>query len=79
MAGRDAEVDALLAARDAILVVLPSSSEPAMAHLALAGAAALVPGAAAITLALDPLQRALALAGVRAPRPISVAVRELVA
>ena len=50
-----------------------------MAHLALAGAAALVPGAAAITLALDPVQRALALAGVRAPRPISVAVRELVA
>lgn len=79
VAGRDAEVDALLAARDAILVVLPASSEPAMAHLALAGAAELVPGAAAITLALDPLARALALAGVRAPRPISVAVRELVA
>ena len=79
VAGRDADVDVLLAARDAILVALPASAEPAMAHLALAGAAELVPGAAAITLALDPVARALALAGVRAPRPISVAVRELVA
>ena len=49
-----------------------------MARLALAGAAALVPGAAAITLALDPVQRALALAGVRAPRPISLALQRLV-
>ena len=79
VAGRDEEVDALLAARDAILVALPSSAEPALARLALAGATVLVPAAAAVTLALDPLQRALALAGVRPPRTISAAVRELVA
>jgi hypothetical protein len=77
VAGRDEEVDALLAARDAILVALPSSAEPAMAQLALAGAAALAPAAAAVTLALDPVQRALALAGARAPRALSAAVQEL--
>jgi hypothetical protein len=76
---RDEEIDALLAARDAILVALPSSAEPAMARLALAGAAALAPAAAGLALALDPVQRALALAGVRAPRAISAAVRGLVA
>ena len=37
VAGRDEEVDRLLAARDAILVALPSSAEPALARLALAG------------------------------------------
>ncbi|MGZ4279387.1 MAG: hypothetical protein ACXVFN_20900 [Solirubrobacteraceae bacterium] len=79
VAGRDDEVDALLAARDAILVALPSSAEPALAHLALAGATALVPAAAAVTLTLDPVQRALALAGVCPPRTISTAVRQLVA
>jgi hypothetical protein len=79
VAGRDEEVDALLAVRDAILVALPSSAEPAMAQLALAGATALVPAATALTLALDPLQRALALAGVRPPRTISATVRELLA
>jgi len=62
---------------DAILVALPSSAEPAMAQLALAGATALVPAPAALTLAPDPLQRALALAGVRAPPTIAAAVREL--
>ena len=77
VAGRDEEVDALLAARDAILVALPSSAEPAMAQLALAGAAALAPAAAALTLSLDPIQRALALAGARAPRTIAAVVREL--
>jgi hypothetical protein len=76
---RDEEVDALLAAGDAILVALPSSAEPAMAQLVLAGAAALAPAATALTLTLDPVQRALALAGVRAPRTIAAAVRELVA
>jgi hypothetical protein len=79
VAGRDEEVDALLTARDAILVALPSSAEPAMARLALAGAAGLVSAAAALTLTLDPVQRALALAGMRSPRTISAAVRELVA
>jgi hypothetical protein len=76
---RDEEVDALLAAGDAILVALPSSAEPAMAQLVLAGAAALAPAATALTLTLDPVQRALALAGVRAPRTIAEAMRELVA
>jgi hypothetical protein len=79
VAVRDQQVDALLAARDALLVALPPSAEPAIAQLALAGAAALVPLAAAVTLAPDPIQRALALAGVRAPRAISEAVQELIA
>jgi hypothetical protein len=77
VAGRDEEVDALLAARDAILVALPPSADPALAHLALAGAAALAPAAAAVTLALDPVQRTLALAGARAPRALVAAVPEL--
>jgi hypothetical protein len=77
LAGRDEEVDALLAARDAILVALPPSAEPALAQLALAGAAALAPAAAVVTLALDPVQRALALAGARAPGALVAAVREL--
>jgi hypothetical protein len=79
VAGRDPDVDALLAVRDAILVALPPSTEPALARLALAGAAALTPRAAPIALALDPLQRTLALAGLRAPRAIAHAVAELVA
>ena len=77
VAGRDEEVDPLLAARDAILVALPSSAEPALAQLALAGAAALAPAAVAVTLALDPVQRALALAGARPPRALLAAVQEL--
>jgi hypothetical protein len=74
--GRDEEVDALLALRDAILVALPPSAEPTMVPLALAGAAALAPVAAVVTLTLDPVQRALAVAGARAPRAISAAVRD---
>jgi hypothetical protein len=42
LAGRDDEIDALLATRDAILVALPSSAAPALAQLALAGAEELV-------------------------------------
>jgi hypothetical protein len=76
-AGRDEEVDALLAGRDAILVALPPSAEPALAQLALAGAATLAPAAAAVTLALDPVQRALALAGARAPRALVAALHEV--
>jgi hypothetical protein len=85
LAARDEEIDALLATRDAILVALPSSAAPALAQLALAGAQDLVARAgslgraAPLTLALDPLQRTLALAGLRAPGAISIAVRELVA
>ncbi len=77
VAGRNEEIDALLATRDAMLVALPSSAEPALAQLALAGAAALAPAAAAVTLMLDPVQRALALAGARAPRALLAAVQEL--
>jgi hypothetical protein len=76
VAARDDEVDALLATRDAILVALPPSVEPALAQLAVAGAAALAP-AASLTLSLDPLQRALALAGVRAPQAMAAAAQEL--
>jgi hypothetical protein len=77
VAGRDEELDALLAACDAIIVALPPSAEPALAHLALAEATALAPAAAAVTLTLDPVQRALALAGARAPRVLLAAVQEL--
>jgi hypothetical protein len=77
LAGRDEEVDVLLAARDAILVALPPSAEPALAQLALAGAAALAPAATAVTLALDPVQRALALAGARAPQALVAALHEV--
>jgi hypothetical protein len=85
VAARDDAIDALLATRDAILVALPPSAEPALARLALAGALELVaragPLAHAAPLALDfdPVQRTLALAGLRAPRAISAAVAELVA
>jgi hypothetical protein len=77
-AARGEDADAVLAERDAILVALPPNAEPAMAALALAGASALAP-ATAVTLALDPVQRALALAGLRAPRALAAAVREAVA
>jgi hypothetical protein len=85
VAARDDAIDALLATRDAILVALPPSAEPALARLALAGALELVvragplARAAPLALDLDPVQRTLALAGVRAPRAISAAVAELVA
>ncbi len=78
VAARDAEVDGLLASRDAILVAAGPASTPELARLALAGAARLGPPAAAMTVALDPVQRALALAGVRAPRSIRDAVAGLV-
>ena len=77
VAARDGDVDVLLGARDALLVALPATAEPALARLALAGAAELVPRAAAIALGLDPVQRALALAGVRAPGAIRQAVEGL--
>jgi hypothetical protein len=77
-AARGEDADAVLAERDAILVALPPTAEPAMAPLALAGASALAP-ATAVTFALDPVARALALAGLRAPRALAAAVREMVA
>lgn len=77
VAARGAETDALVAGQDAVLVALPPSADPALAELALAGAAALG-RAAAVTVRLDPLARALALGGVRAPGAVARAVRELV-
>jgi Meckel syndrome type 1 protein len=78
VAGRDEAADALLAARDGILVALPASVSPELARLVMAGAAGLGPPAAALTVTLDPIQRALALAGLRAPRAVREAVVGLV-
>jgi hypothetical protein len=67
---RDEATDALLAAHDAIVVAVPSSATASLAELALAGASELAPSAATLQLALDPFQRALALAGLHAPRTL---------
>jgi hypothetical protein len=77
VAARDDDVDLLLGACDAILVALPAAAEPALARLALAGAAALVPRAAALAIGVDPVERALAAAGLRAPGAIRRAVEGL--
>jgi hypothetical protein len=79
VAQRSEAVDALLGERDAILVALSPAAEPALAGLALAGATALAPSAAAITFALDPVQRRLALAAAWSPRAIRHAIEALVA
>jgi hypothetical protein len=78
VARRSEAVDGLLAACDAILVALPPAAEPPLAGLALASAMELVPSAAAIELALDPIRRSLALAGVWSPRAIRRAIQEVV-
>jgi hypothetical protein len=77
VARRTEAVDALLGARDAIVVALAPSADPALADLALAGATALAPSAA-LPLTLDPIQRALALAGAWSPRTIHRVVEGLV-
>ena len=74
VAGRDEDVDVLLAACDAVLVALPPSADPTLASLALASAHELARSAAAVQLALDPIARALAVAGVRAPRAMRDAI-----
>jgi hypothetical protein len=79
VAQRGDDVDVLLRERDAILVALAPAAEPTLAGLALAGATELVPRAVAISLALDPLQRSLAVAGCWSPRTIREAVQGLVA
>jgi len=79
VAAREPDLDVLLAAQDAVLVALPPSADPALAELAAAGARDLAPGAASISLALDPVSRALALAGLRAPGVVRSAVEGLVA
>jgi hypothetical protein len=78
VAQRSDAVDALLGACDAILVALPAAAEAPLAALALAGATELARSAAAIELALDPVQRGLALAGAWSPRAIRHAVEGLV-
>jgi hypothetical protein len=79
VAQRCEAVDALLGACDAILVALSEAAEPPLAALALAGATELARSAAAIELALDPMQRWLALAGAWSPRAIRRAIEGLVA
>jgi hypothetical protein len=78
VAQRDARMDELLSQRDAILVAHGPTTEPTLAELALAGATELAPSAAALTLALDPVQRSLALAACWCPRTIRHAVEGLV-
>jgi hypothetical protein len=78
VAQRTEDVDVLLAARDAILVALTPAAEPTLAGLALAGATELAPSAAAISVALDPVQRALALAAAWSPRTIRHTIEALV-
>jgi hypothetical protein len=79
VAVREPAVDCLLAECDAILVALPPSADPSLADLALAGATELSRSAASIVIALDPLSRALALGGLRAPRKVHEAVEGLLA
>ncbi len=74
VAVRDPDLDVLLAAQDAVVVALPSSADPTLAELATSSAARLAPRAASIDLGLDPASRALALAGVRAPAAVRVAI-----
>jgi hypothetical protein len=79
VAVREPGVDRLLAERDAILVALPPSADPILADVALAGAIELSRSAAGITFAFDPLSRALALGGLRAPQKLREAVDGLLA
>lgn len=74
---RDPDLDVLLAAQDAILVALPPSAEPALTELATASAQSLAANAASISLALDPVGRTAALAGLRAPGAVRAAVEGL--
>jgi hypothetical protein len=78
VAHRSSAADELLAQRDAILVALGPATEPTLAELALVGATELTPSAAALTLALDPIQRTLTLAACWCPRTIRHAVGGLV-
>jgi hypothetical protein len=79
IAVRAPEVDALLAERDAILIALPPSADPALVDLALAGATELSRPVASLAVALDPVSRALALGGLRAPPRLGDAVKALLA
>jgi hypothetical protein len=79
VAVRAPEVDVLLSERDALLVALPPSADPALVDLALAGATELSRPVAGLAVAFDPLSRALALGGLRAPPRLQEAVQELLA
>ena len=74
---RDPDLDVLLAAQDAILIALPPSAEPALAELAVASARSLASNAAWVSLALDPVARTFALAGLRTPGAVRAAVEGL--
>jgi hypothetical protein len=78
VARRSPEIDGLLGAQDAILVALAPGADPALAALALAGAAELAPSAT-LPHTLDPVQRALALAGAWSPRSMRHVVESLLA
>jgi hypothetical protein len=78
VAVRDPDVDALLAERDAILVALAPSADPALAALALAGANELSRSAASVEITFDPVSRALAVGGLYAPRRLHEKVEGLV-
>jgi hypothetical protein len=77
VAVRDPDLDALLAAQDAILVALPPSADPALAELTATSAARLTANSAPIALALDPVSRALAVGGLRPPRALQPAIDHL--
>jgi hypothetical protein len=79
VAARDPDLDALLSTRDAIVVALPASTDPALAELATTSACALTPNAASMTLTLDPASRTLALAALRAPAAVRAVVEALLA
>jgi hypothetical protein len=75
VAHRTQAVDVLLGGCDAILVVLSPGTDAALAGLAVAGAREITASAAALTLALDPVQRALAVAGCWSPPAIRHAIK----
>jgi hypothetical protein len=79
VAARDPGIDVVLAAQHSLLVALAPSADPAFAELALAGANELARSATAVALTIDPISRALALAGVRAPTALARAVGEALA
>jgi hypothetical protein len=79
LAARHRDLDEALAAQGAILLALVPAIDPTLADLALRSAEALAPSAATVTPARDPLTRTLALAGMRAPRAVRLAVEGVLA
>jgi hypothetical protein len=79
VAARDPDLDALLAAQDAVLVALSPSIDPALAELTVTSAARLARTVESVQLTLDPASRALAVGGLRAPAAVRAAVEDLIA